>query len=200
MANDRAGAPGSYQNVSAQVRAQNDLNMVNADAGANSNGDDLDSALAEGRLTRAELVRNATNICRFLLTLPVWPHSLGLESDLDRELAESLSQEDLAAQNVVSLTAAEAAAGIDASLIRAVRGESTMLAITHFTTRCDIRHSAGIMFSINGTNSRIEKTAIYDIWKPMSKIDIGLTISMTIAVKASVLTDILSRWPNDSKA
>ena len=130
MANDRAGAPGSYQNVSAQVRAQNDLNMVNADAGANSNGDDLDSALAEGRLTRAELVRNATNICRFLLTLPVWPHSLGLESDLDRELAESLSQEDLAAQNVVSLTAAEAAAGIDASLIRAVRGESTMLAIT----------------------------------------------------------------------
>ena len=130
MANDFAGAPGSYQNVSAQVRAQNDLNMVNADAASNSNGDDLDAALAEGRLTRAELVRCAGNICRFLLTLPVWPHSLGRESDLDRELQASLSREDQALHNVVNLVTDRAETAIDPAQIRAVRGETTVFAVT----------------------------------------------------------------------
>ena len=130
MANDFAGDPGSYQNVSAQVRAQNDLNMVNADAASNSNGDDLDTALAEGRLTRAELVRSAANICRFLLTLPVWPHSLGQESELDRELRASLSRDEQSMQNVVNLVTDLTETVIDPALIRAVRGETTVFAVT----------------------------------------------------------------------
>ena len=130
MANDAAGQPGSYQNVSAQVRAQNDLNMVNADAASNSNADDLESALAEGRLTRAELTRSAENICRFLLTLPCWPHSLGQESDLDRELRETLSQEDLSIRNAVPVVLDTPEVALDAALIRAQRGETTVLAVT----------------------------------------------------------------------
>lgn len=130
MANDAAGLPGSYQNVSAQVRAQNDLNMVNADAASNSNEDDLESALAEGRLTRAELVRSAENICRFLLTLPCWPHSLGQESDLDRELRDSLSQEDLSMHNAVPIVVDGPEVPIDPSLIKARRGETSVLAVT----------------------------------------------------------------------
>ena len=129
MANDEAGAPGSLQNVSAQVRAQNDLNMVNADAASNSNHDDLDSALAEGRLTRAELARSAANICRFLLTLPVWSHSLGEESELDRELAKSLSQDSLSLQHAVEITVAERETVIDPALIPPVRGETTVLTV-----------------------------------------------------------------------
>jgi len=130
MANDAAGLPGSYQNVSAQVRAQNDLNMVNADAASNSNADDLDSALAEGRLTRAELTRSAENICRFLLTLPCWPHSLGQESDLDRELRETLSREDLSLRDAVPVVIDAPEVPLDAALIRAQRGETTVLAVT----------------------------------------------------------------------
>ena len=130
MANDAAGQPGSYQNVSAQVRAQNDLNMVNADAASNSNADDLERALAEGRLTRAELTRSAENICRFLLTLPCWPHSLGQESDLDRELRESLSQEDLSLRDAVPVVLGAPEVALDAALIRAQRGETTVLAVT----------------------------------------------------------------------
>ena len=130
MANDAAGLPGSYQNVSAQVRAQNDLNMVNADAASNSNADDLESALAEGRLTRAELVRSAENICRFLLTLPCWPHSLGQESDLDRELQKSLSREDLSLRDAVPVVLDRPEVPLDAALIRAQRGETTVLAVT----------------------------------------------------------------------
>lgn len=130
MANDAPGAPGSYQNVSAQIRAQNDLNMVNADAGVNSNEDDLAEALAGERLTRAELVRSAANICRFLLTLPVWPHSLGLESDLDLALRESLSEQDLSLQRVVPVVTESGETAIDASLIHCVRGETTVFAVT----------------------------------------------------------------------
>ena len=130
MANDTAGAPGSYQNVSAQVRAQNDLNMVNADAASNSNGDDLEAALAQGRLTRAELARSAANICRFLLTLPVWPHSLGQESELDRELRASLSREEQSMHDVVSIVTGPDGAVIDPALVRAVRGETTVFAVT----------------------------------------------------------------------
>ena len=47
------------------VKAQNDLYMVTPDASTRE--DDLPEALADGRLTRAELVRCAGHICRFAL-------------------------------------------------------------------------------------------------------------------------------------
>lgn len=53
--NDREGEEATRENVAAQVRAQNDLNMVNADAASNSQHDNLDDAIADGRLTRDAL-------------------------------------------------------------------------------------------------------------------------------------------------
>lgn len=49
----------------AMARAQNDVYMVCADGG--SNNDNTLSSLESGTLTRAELQRNAANICTFLL-------------------------------------------------------------------------------------------------------------------------------------
>ena len=49
------------------VRAQNDIYMVTADAASNSSKDNTAEGLADGRLTRAQLMRNAANICCFLL-------------------------------------------------------------------------------------------------------------------------------------
>jgi beta-glucosidase len=54
------------------LRAQNDLYMVVTDAEANSGNDDTLQGLAEGRLTRGELLRAACNICRFLLDTPAF--------------------------------------------------------------------------------------------------------------------------------
>ena len=51
-----------------------------------------------------------------------------------------------------------------------------------------------------GIHNRIDNTAINDIWKPTSNSDFGLITSMIMAVKANVLTDILLRWPSDSRA
>ena len=43
---------------------------VNADAASNSQHDNLDDALADGRLTRDALVRSAMNICRTVMNSP----------------------------------------------------------------------------------------------------------------------------------
>jgi len=54
----------------AMVRAQNDLAMVTQDAKAENDRDDILEALAEGRLTRSELHRNARNILSVILRTP----------------------------------------------------------------------------------------------------------------------------------
>ncbi len=130
MGNSKAEAEGSHQNVSAQVRAQNDLNMVNANAEDNSNGDDLEAAVKQGRLARAELVRCAANICRFLLKTPAWKHSLGEESDLDKELKAALSEEDADLQNMTKLTIEKDKTVLDVDRIIIKKGVTTTFSIS----------------------------------------------------------------------
>ena len=64
------GGPDSRENTAPMIAAQNDIYMVVSDAASNSGGDNAAEALAEGRITRAQLVRNAANICRVLLQMP----------------------------------------------------------------------------------------------------------------------------------
>lgn len=82
-----AGQLGTKQNTAAMVRAQNDLYMVVTRPDQNTNEDNLAQALAEGRLTRGELVRCAANICRVILTTPALRRMRGQESALDHILA-----------------------------------------------------------------------------------------------------------------
>lgn len=67
------------------IRAQNDVYMVVNNNGAeiNSNGDNTEEAVAEGRLTIGELQRTAKNICQFLLDSAVAHREL-----VDLETAE----------------------------------------------------------------------------------------------------------------
>lgn len=65
--NDPEHPEGKKTNLAAMVRAQNDLYMVCPDAAKNLHGDNLEQALRDGTLTRAELQRCAGNICRFLI-------------------------------------------------------------------------------------------------------------------------------------
>ena len=73
-ANDEGGEP-SPHNLAAMIRAQNDVYMVTSDAA--SYDDNLKSSLADNTLTRAELVRSAGNICRFLLSTPAMQRMRG---------------------------------------------------------------------------------------------------------------------------
>jgi beta-glucosidase len=63
------GEAESTGNTTAMVRAQNDLYMVVNDAETNSNQDNTLEGLKNGKISRAELVRNAANICRVLMRI-----------------------------------------------------------------------------------------------------------------------------------
>ncbi|WP_029231621.1 glycoside hydrolase family 3 protein [Butyrivibrio sp. VCB2006] len=130
MGNDEANAPGSYQNVAAQVRAQNDLNMVNASAEANSNHDNLEEALKEGKLLRCELARNAGNILRFLLKTPAYQHMLGKESALDKELEAAVSAEDMALQEMIDVLADKDITELDPKDIKMEKNATTVFVLT----------------------------------------------------------------------
>ncbi len=75
------GHPADRTNLAAMVRAQNDVFMVTPDATASQ--DNLAASLADGTLTRAELVRSAENICRFLLTSPAMETLLGTYTPIE---------------------------------------------------------------------------------------------------------------------
>ena len=130
MGNDEAGAPGDYANVASQVRAQNDLNMVNGDAEANSGHDNLESALAEGKLTRAELARGAGNILRFLLKTPAYKHMLGIESELDKELKDAVSAEDVNLQDMIKVKMNDGVTELDPKDFEIEKGSTTAFVLT----------------------------------------------------------------------
>lgn len=87
------GEPGRVENIAAMVRAQTDLFMVTLSAQDNTQNDNSLESLEKGTVTRAEYLRNAANICRYLLTTPAWLRMKGDETELDRELAKCASQE-----------------------------------------------------------------------------------------------------------
>ena len=130
MGNDEAGAPGDYANVASQVRAQNDLNMVNSSAEDNSNKDNLETALESGTLTRAELARNAANILRFILKTPVYRHMLGEESELDIELKDTVSEDDAKLQDMIKVKMNSDVTELDASKIVVAKGAATTFLLT----------------------------------------------------------------------
>ncbi len=71
----------SRNNFAAMARAQNDIYMVCANGGEND--DNTLEALENGRLTRAELQRNAANILRFLINTNAMKRIVGEESSVE---------------------------------------------------------------------------------------------------------------------
>ena len=64
------------------VRAQNDVYMVYSDSLTNSAHDNTEEGLAEGKITRGELMRNGANLCRMLLRSPAMEFFLGRDDDI----------------------------------------------------------------------------------------------------------------------
>ena len=129
--NDREGEEATRENVAAQVRAQNDLNMVNADAASNSQHDNLDDALADGRLTRDALVRSAMNICRTVMNSPVMERSLGRMSDEEREAAEAEKTSEDYVDFSGEYQFIDDEAPLDISAVNTEKGASTVLGIRY---------------------------------------------------------------------
>lgn len=73
------GCPASPQNTAAMIRAQNDLYMVVSNSETNSHKDNSEEELEKRNISRGQLMRNAVNICNFILNSPVMKRSLGEE-------------------------------------------------------------------------------------------------------------------------
>lgn len=122
------GEPASIQNMAAMVRAQNDLYMVTGNAAGNSGGDNSMEELARGTVTRGEFVRNAANICGFLLETPAYMRMNGRETELDRELQHCAEQENAVMGSLLKVEMKDEA-GIDAALIDTAKGRSTTIQV-----------------------------------------------------------------------
>lgn len=71
------GEEPARENTQFMIRAQNDIYMVTGNALQNTGGDHAEQGLADGTITRGDLLRNAANICRVLLKLPVMERAMG---------------------------------------------------------------------------------------------------------------------------
>ncbi|WP_114571940.1 glycoside hydrolase family 3 protein [Exiguobacterium flavidum] len=93
---NREGEAANKYDTASMVRSQNDLYMVISQPDANPFEDNTIASLAEGELTRAELLRSAANICRFILQAPVMERTLGLHDGAVEVIGQGeASEEDL---------------------------------------------------------------------------------------------------------
>ncbi len=124
-------SPGDSKNMASLVRAQNDLYMVTASAADNTNHDNSLEALAAGRVTRGEFQRNAMNICRFILSKPVFARSIGQISDADRQLEAEQDEDQAVFDKMIDCRIdASGHCSIDPAQIDTARGASTMLSVS----------------------------------------------------------------------
>lgn len=165
------GQDGDTRNTAAMVRGQNDVYMVVSDAASNSAGDNTLEGLADGRITRGELLRSARNICSVLMRLPVMERFLNRISEEElKEQRESAGEDaqflDLKYQEVDRDTP------LDISGISTEKGASSVLGVKllhqgiyaiQIKAKCDagelaqvpmsifMNHGVVITFTINGT-------------------------------------------------
>lgn len=146
LSNDAPGAKATKQNVAAQVRAQNDLNMVVTCAGENSNRDNLLEALNNGSLTRGELQRSAANICRFLIASPAFLRMTNRTTKLDQMLEETSSEDDLAILNKTSVIVSKEGLALNLDKISLEKGKTSC-----FEVRVQVRGTYDLKLTMRGT-------------------------------------------------
>ena len=122
--NDRGEEP-SRSNYSAMARARNDVYMVCSDSSSHDEG--LEKSLAEGTLTRAELQRNAMDICSFLLTTNAMRRLTG-----DEEKVEIINrpEEDMPSDEPVVFYTLKDELTLDLEGVKSEKGRNYSFALT----------------------------------------------------------------------
>ena len=120
------GQPGSSKNTPQIARAQNDLYMVVRDSATNAMGDLSMEGIAQGIVTRGEFQRNAMNICRNLLRMPVFGRFAGEKNELDEQLKLCRSAEDEALAKVTLLKITGGHLEVDPTTIDTEKGATNL--------------------------------------------------------------------------
>lgn len=110
------GEAADASNNGPMVRAQNDLFMCCQNTQQDVNADKVMDMLSEGRITRAQLQRNAKNILNFLMKTPAMDRILGVEEELIAEGFESEAEEEQLIAEMQSFSADEVTGIIDGDI------------------------------------------------------------------------------------
>ncbi len=119
----------SNKNTQYMVRAQNDLYMVVESSEKNSNSDLLKESLENGIVSRAELVRNAKNICYLCMNSPVMQRLLGKLSKEEKASEDNSNAEDKLDFDLVYQLVKEHLC-LDLTGLSTERGASNLFALT----------------------------------------------------------------------
>ncbi|MBD5460188.1 MAG: beta-glucosidase [Lachnospiraceae bacterium] len=121
------GEVGRADNTAAMARAQNDLFMVTLSAEENTQNDNSMESLAKGTVTRGEYLRNAANICRYLLRTPAWLRMKGVETELDRRLDACESWDAGASEQLLRMELSKDGGIIPVEEMNTARGNSILI-------------------------------------------------------------------------
>lgn len=128
--NDR-GQKQSKSNLAAMVRAQNDVYMVCSDC--ENNPDNIIESLQNGTLQRAELQRNALNICRFLMKSNAMKHMM---NTYEKTEIINRPEEDEGSDAPVVLYELDKEADISLEDVRTDKGSAFCYELTITTPGC----------------------------------------------------------------
>ncbi|ERI91826.1 glycosyl hydrolase family 3 protein [Clostridiales bacterium oral taxon 876 str. F0540] len=167
------GCPASSQNTAAMIRAQNDLFMVTANPEANSNQDNAEEELKRGNISRGQLVRNAINICSFVLNSPAMKRFIGEEQNWS-ELNAHKERESI--ENIIEGGIVKEQLELEVSNIKTEKGSSVIFDIKtpqkgEYSIKFKMKSDAGEVsqmplsifinnhiietITINGTNGKV---------------------------------------------
>jgi len=167
------GCPASSQNTAAMIRAQNDLFMVTANPEANSNQDNTEEELKKSNISRGQLVRNAINICSFVLNSPAMKRFMGEEQNWS-ELNAYKERESI--ENIIESGIVKEQLELEVSNIKTEKGSSVVFDIKtpqkgEYSIKFKMKSDAGEVsqmplsifinnhiietITINGTNGKV---------------------------------------------
>ena len=130
---------GDSSDMASIVRAQNDLYMVTQSAIDNTNKDNLEKALLDGTLDRAELQRCAKNICKYVMGTPTFLRFIERNNELDIALSNEADDDELDIDKIIDCRIDETGIqAIDAGLIETARNSNNIVSVS-FKERGDYK-------------------------------------------------------------
>ena len=130
---------GDSSDMASIIRAQNDLYMVTQSAIDNTNKDNLEKALLDGTLDRAELQRCAKNICKYVMGTPTFLRFIERNNELDIALSNEADDDELDIDKIIDCRIDETGIqAIDAGLIETARNSNNIVSVS-FKERGDYK-------------------------------------------------------------
>lgn len=186
------GEAARKNNTVPMVRAQNDVYMVVSDSQSNAAGDNTAEGLEKGAITRAQLVRNAANICTFLMKSPVLNRFLDREYDVCEEengfensddVAQALQRLKVVEESCLDISNLSTAKGTSAVYILEFTGRGSY--VLRFRMRSDAGQLAQMPMSVFFNNHLLKTITITGTdgeWLER-EVELNVNVSLEMYVK-----------------